>query len=252
MRGIDEYTDINNESSLDDFIREHRSIVYKIAKSYKRKLPTSVEFDDLLQSGFVGLLDAKRLFDASKGAAFETFASIKIRGAILDWLRKISWGTRQGIQNTKRIADCIEVLEQELKQAPTSEQIANKLGMTSDEYSEYALEASTCYVGGISDIVLPANENDSPAKKVEFNDLKQKILNVLEQIPEKEKIVLSLYYLDELTLKEISEVLSLTEARISQLHTQAIARLQKKLHVENRNQQATAKHRAKKTDLFEN
>lgn len=234
MRGIDTYQEAGNDAELNELFQKHRVLVMKIAKHYKRRLPSHIEYEDLLQSGFIGLIEAKRLFKLNMGATFETFASLKIRGSIVDSLRKNSFASRDTIKNMKRVSAAINRLEQQKQQPPTAEEIARELDMSLDEYWKLTQQINISHVVDIESVQgenIGGDSDDNPDKIAEQQELKEKILNILHKLPEKERLILSLYYLEELTLKQIAEIIELTEARVSQLHSQAIARIQSKLDV---------------------
>lgn len=234
MQGLEIYAETAGETSLDRFVRDHEDLVKKIALHIKKRLPSHVELDDLLQSGFVGLLEARKTFDPTQGATFETFASIRIRGCIIDGLRKNSWGTRETIHNMRLIGEAITRLEQRLHKAPTTEDIATELGISVEEHMEI------CQQINVSNVVsLDANEDEefvagddanNPQVITQQQDMIQHIKKILNNFPKREQQVLSLYYVEEFTFKQIGEILTLTEARICQIHSHAIAKIQVKLH----------------------
>lgn len=234
MQGIDVYKENADSLQLEQFVIEYRPLVRKIALHIKRRLPSHIELDDLLQSGFIGLLEARKNFRTNTGASFETYASIRIRGSIIDALRKNSWGTREAIRNMRKIGDAISRLEQRSQKQPTVEEIANELGITVDEHTKMCQQISVCNVLSL-DVMennesLIDEENENPDLITQQNEIKHHIKDILTTLPEKEQLVLSLYYIEEFTFKQIGEILDLTEARICQLHSQAISRIQTKLH----------------------
>lgn len=232
MQGVEFYEENANGLMLEQFVLEYRPLVKKIALHIKRKLPSHVEVEDLFQSGFIGLLEARKHFKPNMGASFETYASIRIRGSIIDALRKNSWGTREAVKNMRLIGEAIARIEQRKQKTPTSEEIAEELGITPDEHLKMCQQISICNV-----ISLDMMENDdslgddqnNPDEITQQDEIKAKIKNVLTTLPEKEQLVLSLYYIEEFTFKQIGEILELTEARICQLHSQAISRVQTKI-----------------------
>lgn len=233
MQGLEMYEATANEASLDHFISEHKILVKKIALHIKKRLPSHIELDDLLQSGFVGLLEARRNYKPDLGTSFETFASIRIRGSIIDSLRKNSWGTRETIHNMRLIGDAIAKIEQRNHKQPTTEEIIAELGISIDEHmaicQQISLSNVVSFDAGVDDSVFPGDEDDDPELITQEADMINHIKKYLTDLPEREQQVLSLYYVEEFTFKQIGEILSLTEARICQLHSQAIARLQTKL-----------------------
>ncbi|MHB1946992.1 MAG: sigma-70 family RNA polymerase sigma factor [Gammaproteobacteria bacterium] len=237
MQGVDVYEEnANADDLIEQFVLDHQALVRKIALYIKRRLPSHIELDDLLQAGLVGLLEAREHFKPGSGATFVTFASIRIRGAIIDYLRKNSWVSRETIKNMRMVSEAINKIEQRNKTQATSELIAAELEITMEEYSEMLLDISICNMMSLNDI----DENDSylkndvsdPEEILQGENLQEHLKDILMTLPEREQLVLSLYYVEELTLKQIGEVLELTEARVCQLHSQAIARVRTKMQGE--------------------
>lgn len=232
MRGIDIYED-NQRNSLDASKEDQGyALVVKIAKHFKRKLPSHIELNDLIQSGYVGLLEAKKNFKPDVGVTFDTFASNRIKGAMIDDMRKNSWGTRESLRQLKLMGDAIHRIEQRTQQQATPDAVAKELNISVEEHLKASQKIAIAQVMSMSVLeevnALPGNDED-PEEINEREEIQQKIKSLLMTLPEREKLILSLYYVEELTLKEISEVLELTEARICQLHAQALARLKTKL-----------------------
>jgi RNA polymerase sigma factor FliA len=235
VHSVEMYEESANGATLEQFVLEHRPLVKKIALYIKHRLPSHVALEDLLQSGFVGLLEARKNFKKDMGASFETFASIRIRGAIVDSLRKNSWCTRESSKNMRRISDAITRIEQRGQKQPTTEEIILELDISMDEHAKICQQIT---VSNVMSLDLIDSENAvfgddalNPQELSQQDDLKQLIKTVLDRLPEREQMVLSLYYLEEFTFKQIGEILELTEARICQLHSQAIIRVQTKLRV---------------------
>lgn len=236
MDGIENYEDNSDDSKLEEFVLEHKVLVKKIALYIKRRLPSHIELDDLLQAGLIGLLEARKNYKTGTGASFETYASIRIRGAIIDSLRKSSWITRETIKNMKKISAAISKIEQRDQRQATTEDIAAELGISSEEHFRIAQEISVCNTLSLSEIdrddSLLANDIENPQEIMHEHSIKEHLKEVLADLPKKEQLVLSLYYVDEFTFKQIGEILDLTEARICQLHSQAIARVRVKMDTE--------------------
>lgn len=237
VQGIEFYEQTADNNSLEQFVLEHRSLVRKIALHIKRRLPSHIDVEDLLQSGFIGLLEARKSYKDNMGASFETFASIRIRGAIIDSLRKNSWGTREAVKNMRLIGDAITRIEQRNHKQPTTEEIAQELGITPEEHIKICQQISVCNVISLdvmdNEDAQFGNYEQDPEELTEKEEMKEKIKETLTLLPEKEQIILSLYYIEEFTFKQIGEILDLTEARICQLHSQAISRIQSKLRKDN-------------------
>lgn len=223
----------NSDEVIEQFVIEHRPLVKKIALHIKRRLPSHVELDDLLQSGLIGLLEARKNYKPNMGTTFETFASIRIRGAIIDSLRKSSWVSRETIKNMRKMSDAITKIEQRNQKHATSEEIAEELGISVEEHFKITQEISICNILSLDEIdqdnSIFGNDDTAPEGIVSQEDIKEQLKEILQELPEREQLVLSLYYVEEFTFKQIGEILDLTEARICQLHTHAIARVRGKM-----------------------
>lgn len=233
MQGIEVYQDNTDKIVLDQFIEDHRQLVRKIALHLRRRLPSYVELEDLFQAGFIGLLEARNNYKTNMNTTFETFASYRIRGAIIDSLRKNTWGSRETLKNMRMINDAINKIEQRKQTVPTTEDIAAELGISVEEYFCMCQQISINNVISIDSIDEDDTTNtdimQNPEELSEKENIIQQIKLTIANFPEREQIVLSLYYVEEFTFKQIGEILDLTEARICQLHSQAISRLKGKL-----------------------
>lgn len=218
-------------------------LVKKIAHLLMSRLPPSVEIDDLIQVGMIGLLEASSQFDPSQGVLFETYASQRIRGSMLDELRRIDWLPRHARKQVRQIEDAILRLQNELGTAPKEQDIAQALNISIDDYQSMLFECKghqLVYLedlGGseedgqkILDIIEdPANPN--PLEILNDAGFKSALVEAIKQLPERDQLIMSLYYEQELNLKEIGQVLDVTESRVCQLHSQAVARLRTKLRI---------------------
>ncbi len=225
----------DSDPKANQFVESYLPLVKKIAVSIKRKLPSHIEFDDLLQSGLIGLIEAKNNFKSDMGASFETFASIRIKGAIIDYLRKNSWVSRETIKAMKEIAAAVTKIEQRDLRHATVEDILTEMNITSDEYFRISQEISILQIISLTERHIDSvtnDDSDDPEKIFQQEGIKQNLKDILKTLPEREQLILSLYYVDELTFKQIGEVLELTEARICQLHGQAITRVRRKFNFE--------------------
>lgn len=233
MQGVDFYEENAGNATLEQFVLEYKPLVKKIALHIKRRLPSHIDLEDLLQAGFVGLLEARKHYKYDQGATFETFASSRIRGSIIDSLRRNSWGTRETIRYMRQIGDAISRLEQRGQKQPTTEEIAAELGITVDEHVKMCQQISLCNVISLDFIdgedVLPGDEDDNPMIITQKEEVLKEIKSILHTLPEREQLILSLYYVEEFTFKQIGEILELTEARICQLHSQSISKIQHKV-----------------------
>ncbi|REL26088.1 RNA polymerase sigma factor FliA [Thalassotalea euphylliae] len=228
------YTSYLDKSTL---IEQHSVLVKRIAYHLLARLPASVIVDDLIQSGMIGLLEAANNFDGSKGASFETFAGIRIRGAMLDEIRKGDWTPRSVHKNSRMVSDAIKALEAELGRDVTDSEVAAKLNLSLNEYHHILNEVSTGKIIGIEDLgvtddVISFDEEfqeDDPYHAIEQVTFKKTLTECISTLPEREALVLSLYYDEELNLKEIGQVLDVSESRVSQIHSQAMHRLKARM-----------------------
>ncbi|WP_088331502.1 RNA polymerase sigma factor FliA [Lacimicrobium sp. SS2-24] len=235
---------MNNKAAayqqLDDkrkLVEQHASLVKRIAHHLMARLPASVLVDDLIQAGMIGLLEASKNFDGSKGASFETFAGIRIRGAMLDEIRKGDWTPRSVHKNSRAIAEAISQVEKETGRDARDHEVAEKLQVGMDEYHQMLNEVNAGRMVGIEDLGVTEDvitTEQSRGTDAPFDDLLQgsfqkALAHAITTLPEREAIVLSLYYDEELNLREIGEVLEVSESRISQIHSQAMLRLKTRM-----------------------
>jgi RNA polymerase sigma factor for flagellar operon FliA len=233
MRGYSDCEVMTNEER-ELLILEHLPQVRLIARRIQERLPDNIILDDLISTGVIGLISAIDNFDCSHNVKLKTYAEYKIRGAILDSLRGLDWAPRQKRRKAKQIEGAIADAEQRLRRAPGEEDIAAELGISIDEYHEWLVEirglnvASLEYAGSEQgkDLLhyLP-DGGDLPSAVLERSELERLLAATIDGIPEIERTVLSLYYQEELTLREIAQIVNLHESRISQLKSQAILRL---------------------------
>ncbi len=217
-------------------ILDHLPQVRLIARRIHDRLPDSVSLDDLISTGIVGLISAIDNFDPSLNVKLKTYAEYKIRGAILDSLRGLDWAPRQKRRKAKQIEAAVCAAEQRLHRSPSEEEIARELGLTLDGYREWLVEVRGVNLGsleyatgeeGTRDLLkyISGSEESWPSRIVERAELERLLAEAIERMPYVERTVLSLYYFEELTLREIAKVVNLHESRISQLKSQAILRL---------------------------
>ncbi len=218
-------------------IEQHTVLVKRIAYHLLARLPASVLVDDLIQSGMIGLLEASSNFDHSKGASFETFAGIRIRGAMLDEIRRGDWTPRSVHKNSRMISEAIKVLEAELGRDVTDIEVAEKLELSLNEYHHILNDVSSGKIIGIDDLGVSEdafntnkdNAVDEPYDQIEQVIFKKTLAECISSLPERESLVLSLYYDEELNLREIGQVLDVSESRVSQIHSQAMHRLKSRM-----------------------
>ncbi len=213
----------------DWLIVHYSSLVKFVAGRLSAGLPKSVDTGDLVSAGVFGLMDAINRYSPDAGAKFETFAIPRIRGAILDSLRALDWVPRSVRSNSRAIENAIAKLEHELQRAPTEEEIAVELGISFDEFQKWLTEAAAGTVGPLDHVILSNTEDNIPHKAAEESELRDSMRDAISDLPDRERTVLVLYYNEGLTLSEIGEVLGVTEARTSQIHTKSVLQLRSRL-----------------------
>ncbi|CAH0534096.1 RNA polymerase sigma factor FliA [Vibrio stylophorae] len=219
------------------FIERHRDLVKRIAHHLIGRLPPNVLLEDLIQAGMIGLIEAQQNYDATKGASFETFAGIRIRGAMLDEIRRGDWVPRSVHRNSRAISQAINLLEHELGRDPTDVEIAAHLEVSVSQYHQMLNDVSCGRLLGIEDLGVSEDaihhedqsEENIPFAGVAEESFRLALIESIKTLPEREALVLSLYYDEELNLKEIGAVLGVSESRVSQIHSQAMQRLRAKL-----------------------
>jgi RNA polymerase sigma factor for flagellar operon FliA len=225
------------------FVKQYAPLVKYVAGKVAVGMPHNVEFDDLVGFGVFGLLDAIDKFDPEKGVKFKTYAVTRIRGAIFDELRSIDWVPRSVRQKTREVEEAIGALEAQLGRTATDQEIAGSLGMDEEEFAKTMMKISTTSILSLNDVWFSGDDNDkvtieasiespsslNPDIIVEKEEIRRVIISAINELPDKEKKILVLYYYEDLTLKEIGQVLDVTESRVSQLHTKAMLRLRGKL-----------------------
>ncbi len=238
-----EYKSKKDSRVRDALIKQYAPLVKYVAGKVAVGMPHNVEFDDLVGYGVFGLFDAIEKYDPDKNVKFKTYAVTRIRGAIFDELRSIDWVPRSVRQKSKEIEETVNHLESSLGRAASDLEIAAKMNLSLPDFQKTMLKISGTSILSLNDIWYTGDENDkvsivdsiespqslNPDTIVEKDEIKRVIVQAINELPEKEKKVLVLYYYEDLTLKEIGQVLEVTESRISQLHTKAIMRLRAKL-----------------------
>ncbi len=222
-------------------LRQHMPLVRKLAHQMMAKLPASVELDDLIQVGMMGLNDAISRFDATAGAQFETFATQRIKGSMLDELRSLDWMSRGDRKLQRDIESAVHRLEQRLHRAPNESEIAAELQMPLDDYQEMLGRVRGTQIVHLEDMGSSedngddfldrhvADEGANPMALLQDHRMRQALVDAIKNLPEREQLVMSLYYEQDMNLKEIALVLKVTESRVCQLHSQSIARLRSRL-----------------------
>lgn len=235
----EDYTRCKTPELREKIILEYAPLVKVVAGRLNMYLGYSVEYEDMVSYGVFGLIDAIDKFDMAKEVKFETYASLRIRGAILDQIRKMDWIPRTIRQRQKQIDAVMKEIELSTGREATDEEVAAKLGIGEDEYLDWQTQLKVNNIVSLNEYMeqgsdIPADKHsssgfDTPETVIEKSELKDVLAEALELLTEKEKKVVLLYYYEELTLKEISHVLEVSESRISQLHTKALQKMKTKM-----------------------
>jgi RNA polymerase sigma factor for flagellar operon FliA len=229
------YSDNNHIAQV---VERHTPLVKRIAYHMLARLPASVQLDDLIQSGMIGLIEAAKNFDGTKGASFETFGGIRIRGAMLDEIRKGDWVPRSVHRNSRQVAQAISELESQLGREVKDIEVAEKLDITLDEYHHILNDVNSGRILGIEDLGVDEDvlqissdksSSNSPFASIKNDKFNVSLVKAIKTLPERDALVLSLYYNEEMNLKEIGQILDVSESRVSQIHGQAMIRLKAKV-----------------------
>lgn len=228
----------HTRESADELVRRHAPLVRRIAYHLMGRLPPSVDVGDLIQAGMIGLLEASRHFAFDRGASFETYAGIRIRGAMLDELRRTDWTPRSVHRKTREVAEVVRQIETETGKEAEDAEVMRRLGMNAEEYHQILADAACVRLLSLtasedseeSSVLDVADDSGlTPHEGIEHDDMRKALAEAIEGLPEREKLVMSLYYEQELNLKEIGAVIGVTESRICQIHGQAIIRLRARM-----------------------
>ncbi|GAA6130609.1 RNA polymerase sigma factor FliA [Halopseudomonas sabulinigri] len=233
--GLSMYTRAQvSADNQDRLVEQYAPLVKRIAYHLLGRLPASVQVEDLMQAGMIGLLEASRKFDFGKGASFETYAGIRIRGAMLDEVRKGDWAPRSVHRNTRMVSDAMRSVESRLGRDAKDHEVAAELDMSLEEYYAILNDTAGSKLFSFDDLLesgAPADVQGDfePFAGLEDERFRAALAEAIDGLPEREKLLLSLYYDEELNLKEIGAVLGVSESRVSQLHSQCAARLRARL-----------------------
>ena len=241
------YKDSGDEKAREQLVLAYSPLVKFVAGRMASGLPAHIEEGDLIAYGLLGLIGAIERFDLGREIKFETYAVSRIKGSIIDELRSLDWVPRSVRAKARDIEAAQSKLERELGRTPTDEEVANKLEMSMDEFQESLLQISNSSVIALDELwavsdasgdqvsLLDTIKDPSavdPARELGVSELKDRLAHAISKLPEREKLVIALYYYENLTLREIGEVLGVTESRVSQLHTKAVLRLKARLQSE--------------------
>ncbi|WP_075792924.1 RNA polymerase sigma factor FliA [Massilia putida] len=226
---------VKGKADKNSLLTEHMPLVKRLAHQMKAKLPPSVEVDDLIQAGMMGLLDAINRYEENHGAQFETYAVLRIRGAMLDELRSSDWMPRSTRANMRKVEQAMASLQQQLGRPPSESEVAKSLKLSLADYQDLLGDSGGHQLvyyedfhdedGNDSFLDRYAVDDDDPLKSLLDTDFRQTVIDAIDALPPREKMLMGLYYEEELNLKEIGAVMGVSESRVSQLHTQAVARL---------------------------
>ena len=237
MDGISTYQSVEQHKSVEAIILENSGLVKKIAHHMLARLPSHIALDDLIQSGTVGLIEAAYNYDPTKGASFSTYAGIRIRGAILDEIRKGDWAPRSVHQNSRKISQAIAELEARHGRDVSAQEIADYMEISLESLNLMMNDTHNCKIisfedlGVTQDVITDASHTISkgPEGLVEKGEQKQHLGEIIKTLPEKERLVIALYYDEELNLKEIGQVIGVSESRVSQILSSALHRIQSRV-----------------------
>jgi RNA polymerase sigma factor for flagellar operon FliA len=228
---------VKGKADKNTLLTDHMPLVKRLAHQMKAKLPPSVEVDDLIQAGMIGLLDAIGRYEDNHGAQFETYAVLRIRGAMLDELRANDWMPRSTRQNMRKVEQAMNALQQQLGRPPSESEVAKSLKLSLAEYQDMLGDSGGHQLlyyedfrgddddGGAGFLDRYAVDDADPLRALMETDFRQAVIDAIDALPPREKLLMGLYYEEELNLKEIGAVMGVSESRVSQLHTQAVARL---------------------------
>lgn len=226
------YNDVG-KASIEQIVERNIPLVKRIAHHVLARMPSSVQVDDLIQAGLIGLLEAARNYDVSKGASFETYAGIRIRGSMIDDVRRGDWAPRSVHRNARRVSEAVRTVESQVGRDANDVEIAAELGVSLDEYNSMLQDSASSKLFSFEEVTSGEDRPETQVLSagsdlfagVEREALRAGLAEAITGLPERERLVLALYYDEELNLKEIGHVLGVSESRVSQIHSQAAARL---------------------------
>ena len=241
MTVLSRYADVGaiteERPNYDEMMTEYAPFVKRIAYHMISRLPANVQLEDMVQAGMIGLFDALKGYDMSKGASFETYARIRIQGSMIDEVRRCDWTPRSVYKKSRQISEAIRSVEKEQGRDAKDREVAEMLELSMDEYYSLVKDAAGCQLLSYEDIALAGGSADEyqsgdfngPDKHIQEENFKCGLVDKISTLPEREKLVISLYYDEEFNLREIGEILGITEGRVCQIHSQALVRLRARM-----------------------
>ncbi|MCU7916889.1 MAG: RNA polymerase sigma factor FliA [Candidatus Thiodiazotropha sp. (ex Epidulcina cf. delphinae)] len=237
MSGLATYTAMQQQQNFNDLVDQHAGLVKRIAYHLMNRLPPNVQADDLIQAGMLGLLEASRNYDPTQGASFETYAGIRIRGAMLDEIRRSDWTPRSVHRKARMVAEAMREIENNAGRDARDVEVAEALGISLEEYHQILRDSTGCRIFSLDELTavsdgFPATRDgavDSPFDGLQKDAFKKALAEAIAGLPERERLVIAMYYDDEMNLREIGHVLGVSESRVCQIHSQATLRLRSRL-----------------------
>ncbi|TAN46402.1 MAG: RNA polymerase sigma factor FliA [Methylococcaceae bacterium] len=224
-------------TDLDALVHEHGQLVKRIAYHLIQRLPPNVQVDDMIQAGMLGLLEAARMYDSTQGASFETYAGIRIRGAMLDEIRRADWAPRSVHRKYRQVSEAMQMIERQTGREARDSEVAEYMGIGLSEYHHILQDGMACRIFSIEEMFEEGDQqwehsagvDGGPMQILEQEGFQAALAESIDALPEREKLVVALYYDEELNLKEIGEVLGVSESRVCQIHSQAMLRLRARM-----------------------
>lgn len=241
MTMLSSYADVGaideEQPNYDALMSEYAPFVKRIAYHMIARLPSNVQLEDMVQAGMIGLFEALKGYDMSKGASFETYSRIRIQGAMIDEVRRCDWTPRSVYKKSRELSEAMRTVEREHGRDAKDSEVAELLGISMDEYYSLVKDAAGCQLLSYEDIALSGGSQDEyktgdfngPYHNTQEDDFKCGLVDRISNLPEREKLVISLYYEEEFNLREIGEILGITEGRVCQIHSQALVRLRARM-----------------------
>jgi len=238
VNGLAAYASIQQQRRYDDdLVTRYAPLVKRIAYHLLNRLPPSVQADDLVQAGMIGLLEASKNYDPTQGASFDTYAGIRIRGAMLDEIRRSDWTPRSVHRKARQVAEAMRMIENRVGRDARDAEVAEVMGLSLAEYHQILLDTAGCRIFSLDELMAVGElsaENGRVARAGPYDGLqrgafKKALAEAIAGLPERERLVIALYYDEELNLREIGQVLGVSESRVCQIHGQATTRLRARL-----------------------